>query len=241
MKYEFEVGYDRITNFDAPGYTDKEISTFLTKAQEQLVLELYKNGNHYKEDFKKSLNMIKTYAEVTASVTGPYPNSVAFTVPADVLVVYNEAADISTTSSHELGVLTLTNLKVKPVDDDFYHANKDNPFKKPSLKEIWRIDFHATTNRQHIYVLEPYCTFTRAKVHYYKKPVPIIIASATYTGDTSTIDGLIWSSYTASSSDCALDALVHREIVDRAIKLAFAAIQDEKGLSIAMAQQQEKS
>ena len=26
MKYEFEVGYDRITNFDAPGYNEKEIS-----------------------------------------------------------------------------------------------------------------------------------------------------------------------------------------------------------------------
>ena len=28
MKYEFDVGYDRITNFDAPGYEPKEISTF---------------------------------------------------------------------------------------------------------------------------------------------------------------------------------------------------------------------
>ena len=62
MKYEFDVGYDRITNFDAPGYNEKEISTFLTKAQEQLVLELYRGGNHYKEDFKKSLNMLKKYS-----------------------------------------------------------------------------------------------------------------------------------------------------------------------------------
>ena len=36
MAYEFQVGFDNITNLSAEGYNEREISTLLTKAQEQL-------------------------------------------------------------------------------------------------------------------------------------------------------------------------------------------------------------
>ena len=39
MNYEFDIGYDFITNFEAPGVEKKEKSTFLTKAQEEIVYE----------------------------------------------------------------------------------------------------------------------------------------------------------------------------------------------------------
>jgi hypothetical protein len=44
MKTRFLVGYDAITNFTAPGYTDAEISGFLNQAQDLLVDELYLQG-----------------------------------------------------------------------------------------------------------------------------------------------------------------------------------------------------
>ena len=242
MKYEFEVGYDRITNFDAPGYTEKEISTFLTKAQEQLVLELYRNGNHYKEEFKKSLNMLKTSTDVASFTAGPYPSSFIGALPSELLVVYNEVASLTTNTSHEYPSATRTDVHVKPVDDDFYHLNKKNPFKKPSVKNdlIWRLDYHTTTTKQHTYVIEANCTLTKVTVHYYKKPSPIIIAWASYVAGDGSIDGVNWSSYTAASLDCALDPITHREIVDRAVQLAFIALQDEKGVQLSVAQQQLK-
>jgi len=242
MKYEFEVGYDRITNFDAPGYTEKEISTFLTKAQEQLVLDLYKNGNHYKEDFKKSLNMLKTVAEIVSFTTGPYPLSFIGNLPADTLVVYNETVNLTTNTSHDYPSATRSDVHVKPIDDDFYHLNKKNPFKKPTVKNdlVWRLDYHTTTTKQHIYVTELNSTIVKATVHYYKKPSPIIIAWASYVAGDGSIDGVSWSGYTATSLDCILDPIIHREIVDRAVLLAFAAIQDEKGTQLAMAQEQLK-
>lgn len=243
MKYEWEVGYDRITNFDAPGYNEKEISTFLTKAQEQLVLELYRNGNHYKEEFKKSLNMLKTPHDIVVFAAGPYPLSFVGALPADVLVVYNEVGALTTNTSHVYPSATLTDVHVKPVDDDFYHLNKKNPFKKPSVKNdlIWRLDFHTTTVKQHVYVVEANCTLTKVTVHYYKKPSPIIIPWSSYVVGDGSIDGVNWSAHTVASMDCALDPITHRDIVDRAVLLAYAAIQDEKGVQLSMAQEQLKN
>ena len=37
MKEEFLIGYDRITNLAAPGYTDDEISLFLNRGQESII------------------------------------------------------------------------------------------------------------------------------------------------------------------------------------------------------------
>lgn len=242
MKYEFEVGYDRITNFDAPGYTEKEISTFLTKAQEQLILEIYRNKNHYKENFKKSLSMLKTDIDITDFTEGPYPFSFKCNLPAELLVVYNEAASLMTNSLHDYPSITRTDVHVKPVDDDFYHLNKKNPFKKPSVKNdlIWRLDYHTDAVKQHIYVVEPNCTLVKVTVYYYKKPSPIIIAWTGYNSGDGNIDGVSWSSYTTTSLDCALDSIIHRDIVDRAVQLAFAALQDERGVQLSAVQEEIK-
>ena len=53
MQEEFLILYDKITNFDAPGYEDDEISRFLTKAQERLVLHIMNPlGNKYVTGFE---------------------------------------------------------------------------------------------------------------------------------------------------------------------------------------------
>ena len=89
-------------------------------------------------------------------------------------------------------------------------------------------------------MIEENSTLTRVRVHYYKKPSPIIIAWANYVVGDGSIDGINWSTYTASSLDCTLDPITHRDIVDRAITLAYAAIQDDKGYQINAAQEQQK-
>lgn len=240
MKYEFEVGYDRVTNFAAPGYTEKEISTFLTKAQEQVVLELYKDKNHYKEDFKKSLNMLKSSTTISSFTTGVYPSSYVGNLSSDVMFVYNELATITTNTSHTYPSTVFQNIQVKPVDDDFYHLNRSNPFKKPSIDRVWRLDYHTDANKQHVYVVDTNASLTSVKVLYYKKPNPIIVQWANYSADDGAIDGVNWITYQATDLDCALDPIIHREIVDRAVQLAFAAFQDEKGFGISAAQEQMK-
>lgn len=238
MKYEFEVAYDRISNFEAPGYTEKEISTFLTKAQEQLVLELYRSRDHYKEDTKKSLNMLRDKTDIVAFATGPYHNSFLANLPASVFLVYNESAYFTTSSLHSHPLASLEDVRVKPIDDDFYHANKFNPYKKPSVRLVWRIDYHTTNDRQHLYVFDSFCTPSKVTVFFYKKPTPIIVAWSQYIVADGSIDGVNWSAHTAASLNCALDSIVHRDIVDRAVQIAFAAAQEERGFQLAAAQGQ---
>ena len=244
MKYEFEVGYDRITNFEAPGYTNKEISVFLTKAQEELVLDLYRNANHYKEEFKKSLNMLKAVQTATGAgiLAGTeYPSSYVVNLSSDVLAVHNERVDLQTTASHFYASKAISDVAVKPVDDDYYHANKKNPFKQPSIDLVWRLDSSTTGFKRHVYVVEAYTVPVNIYIHYYKKPSPIIIMDADYVAGDGSIDGVNWSAYTAASLDCTLDPLVHRQIVDRAVKLAYAAIQDQTGYQISAAEEQIKN
>ena len=72
MKYEFDVGYDRITNFDAPGYVPREISTFLTRAQEQLVYDVLE-ASAYDEKNKKAMSRLRQVIPLSTFVAGNYP------------------------------------------------------------------------------------------------------------------------------------------------------------------------
>lgn len=244
MDYEFEVGYDRITNFDSPGYTKKEKSTFLTKAQEELVLDLLKKPDHYTEAFKKSVSKLKASSEITgASITagsGVYASGKVVTVPTASLLVNNEAVNLKGTAQHFYPNTDFLNVRVKPVDDDYYHANIRNPFKKPTEYLVWRIDVGSSTLKQHVYIIPALCTLEKVILHYYRKPEPIIIMDSTYVVGDGSIDGKTWSSYTATELACELDPILHREIVDRAVKLAYAAIQDQAGFQISSAQEQQK-
>ena len=235
MKYEFEVGYDFITNFQAPGLNNKEISTFLTIAQEELVFELYNTTSHYTEELKKSLSKLKTSQTITGvsiSAGIDYPNSYIVSLASDALLVYNESVDLQTGLAHFYPSRTLSNIAVKPVDDDYYHANKDNPFKRPTIERVWRLDNGVSQGKRHVYIVEANTSVVKAIIHYYKKPAPIIIADSAYVVTDGAIDGVNWNSYTASSSNCELDPIMHRRIVARAVKLAYAATKDQLGFEI---------
>lgn len=248
MGYEFDVGYDRITNFDAPGYVPKEKSVFLTKAQEELVLDIYE-GNAFKEKGKRILDRLKTSTEITSGFmsNGPYTNSRGAFLPEvtgppvrEPIGVINEVAILTTNASHFYASTVFNDVRVKPVDDDYYHLNINNPYKKPSHKQIWRIDYGSANRSKLVYILEENTTLTTIRIFYYIKPTPIIIHDANYVASDGTIDGVdLNASHTVDDLDCILNKIVHREIVNRAVKLGFAALQDEKGFQISSMQEQQ--
>lgn len=242
MRYEFEVGYDRITNFDAPGYTPKEISTFLTKSQEETVLDIYTNPAS-KEFNKKILSVLKTYTSKEGGTSsGIYPNSDWIDVPTKTFLIINERADITGIDGVYDG-RSITDVEVVPVDDDYYHANKNNPFKKPNEKRIWRLDYGQDDTgwkSKLLYVYNGDYQIGDVHIHYYRKPEPIIVPDSTYLAADGSIDGIAFSSHTVNGLDSELDPIIHREIVDRAVKLAFAALQDEKGFQLSSIKEQQK-
>ena len=324
MKYEFDVGYDKITNFDAPGYIPKEISTFLTRAQELIVYDTL-DSSAFDEKNKKAVSRLRQVVPLTSFSAGTYPNgfraalqvsvsgsTLAFgtntitdsgsgfitagfrigdvisvtgatsannnklysvigvaagtltlspqTLPgtaeagvsgtlivADpVLRVRNERADIALGQDNfyygRVSGNAITDVEVDPIDDDFYSANRDNPYKKPSIKKIWRVDGADDSQKIHEYVTDGTFTLSTIHLHIDRKPRPIIvpeIPSLVYDAADGTIDGIYFMDY-RTGLDCLLDPIIHREIVDKAVKLAYAALQDEKGFQISSVQEQQE-
>ena len=243
MSYEFDVGYDYISGFQAPVLTNKEKSTFLTKAQEEVVMDYYRR-DAYNEERNKVLDELKEPVNITSFSAGPYPNSWAMSLDLSanfrVLAVINERANLSKSS------VDYTNVAVKPIDDDYYKSNIDNPFKKPSLDLIWRIGYGSSLISgspipSHVYILpDASTTIVSMDLHVYKRPSPIIIHDSTYSSADGEIDGVLWSAYTASDSDCALHIIAHRKIVDVAVRMAYAAIQEEKGYQLSSIEEKQK-
>ena len=335
MKYEFDVGYDRITNFDAPGYEPKEISTFLTRAQESIVYAILEESA-YDERNKKTMSRLRQVFPLTTFTAGNYPNGylstlqvsllggtdITFVTPGTnvisdsggrwissgfrigdvvtvsdssgndgvyavidiignnmhispetpllltqaggpgttiktdpVLRVRNERADILLTTNfyyNRIPVVPATDpvtynnnildVEVDPIDDDFYSANKSNPYKKPNIEKIWRIDGADESSKEHEYITDGTFDLTTIHLHIDRKPRAIIVPETTavqYADTDGTIDG-IWFVDFDSGLDCLLDQSIHREIVDMAVKLAYAALQDEKGFQISTVQEQQE-
>jgi hypothetical protein len=240
MSYEFDVLYDKVTNFDAPGYQPREKSTFLTKAQEQLVVSI-EQGNAYNENRNRIMDVLKTTGDLSAFTAGPYANSFWADTPA-VISIENESATLTPTSNHFYFGQTFAEVRVKPVDDDYYHLNLINPFEKPDHKKIWRMSYGEDDSgwkSKLVYIIPADMTLTGVKVHYFRKPSPIIIPDANYSAG-ETIDGVDLTGYTATGLDSELNEIIHREIVDRAVKLAYKALQDEKGFQLSAADEQSK-
>lgn len=242
MGYEFDVGYDYITNLEAPGVEPREKSVFLTKAQEELVRDIIR-GNAFKEANKRFIDILKTFGDKETFTAGPYNNSFWADLPTGTFAIINETATLTPTANHFYFGQTLEEVDVIPIDDDYYNVNKKNPHKKPNHNRIWRLDYGeldtGAWKSKVAYVVEENTTLTKVRLHYYRKPNPIIIQDSNYIS-SETIEEASLDSYTDTDLSCELNPITHREIVDRAVKLAYAALQDEKGFQISSAKEQQK-
>lgn len=210
MQQEFLILYDKVTNFDAPGYEDLEISIFLTKGQEHVFFSVYNPlKNVVREGFEKSEARRKDLRELVEAVTlspsatqiGTLPNGVMFDLPADCLYVIAEEI---TTASADL-CKNNVRLRVKPTTHDQYVINKKSPFKKPTINTYaWRLDFEGGQNE-----IITDGTFTPSSYHvrYLKRLTPIITSAVT-------VDGVI------GPQNCVLDQILHKRIVEEAVKIA---------------------
>lgn len=233
MQEEFLILYDKITNFDAPGYEADEISRFLSRAQERFVLHVYNPmGNKYLTGFegtekrRKDLSELVRDADLTAAETvagvtpsdrqeGSKVDGTFFELPADFLYCIQEEATITSTDSCYNGK---TGVEVKPITHDYYIKNKKSPYKKPYGELIWRLDFSsidlstggaaAVTTKRHELVTDAATTVTNYRVRYIKKPTPIC------TSTLVTIEGV------TGISNCELHPITHRAIVDEAVAIA---------------------
>jgi len=219
MKQEFLILYDKITNFDAPGYEDVEISVFLTKAQERVVLSHIRSlGNKYQEGFeeseirRKELNELVRGVTITtpsATQTNSLPNGVFYDLPDDFLFAISEEITTASTDSCKNGV----RLMVKPTTHDELVINTRNPFKKPSiLRYAWRVDY---SDGKHELITDASFSVAEYHLRYLKTLRPIVIGA-------NTVDGA------AGPLDCELNNILHKRIIDEAVKIATGITDPEK-------------
>lgn len=188
-------------------FDEYEKSIFLTKAQEQIVLELYQELEQSEEVRKYLSNLIKTdnYAPVGEQDETLINNnfkSYKVEISNDILFMIYEQC----TLSDENNCINNKIVSVVPTIHDNLDKVLKNPFKSPNSRKVIRLDFDNK-----IELISKY-NITNYKVRYLKKPNPIILVAlegnlSINNGDTKVSNG-------------ETNPILHERIVQRAVQLA---------------------
>lgn len=218
----FDILYNGIATNDAPPLDLYEKSVYLTKAQLQIVKNYFEpKGNKYGDGFEQSnkrrndLNeLIRTYKSTIeiSSDDGIDENSQFFKIPNNTFLIIQEKAKVSSSDS----CINNKYIGVKPKTHDEYNVQKDNPFKKPNEKVIWRLDYYSqNSGNKNVELISPY-TIKEYALRYVTYPSPIVLGDlvSLFPGESLTIDGV------AQAQTCKLSESIHDEILDRAVELA---------------------
>ena len=188
-------------------FDEYEKSIFLTKAQEQIVLELYQELEQSEEVRKYLSNLIKTdnYAPVGEQDETLINNnfkSYKVEISNDILFMIYEQC----TLSDENNCINNKVVSVVPTIHDDLDKVLKNPFKSPNSRKVIRLDFDNKIELISKYNISNY------KVRYLKKPNPIILVAlegnlSINNGDTKVSNG-------------ETNPILHERIVQRAVQLA---------------------
>lgn len=202
FKYEFDIHYNNIASDIAPGLNDHEISTFLTEAQESLVLDMIQgnkienleNTEVVKEQLAK-LIVEKSLSEVFTSNNKLYKYSRLYELPSDVLQIIYEGI--------YKGEPCNKIIKVVPITHDNVAKLLDNPFKGPTKQAL-----RLTISEDKVEIISRLVGDSdRYVIRYIRNPKPIIL-------DRSIIRGI------TGTSDSELHESLHMNILSRAVMMA---------------------
>lgn len=188
-------------------FDEYEKSIFLTKAQEQIVLELYQELEQSEEVRKYLSNLIKTdnYAPVVEQDETLINNnfkSYKVEISNDILFMIYEQC----TLSDENNCINNKIVSVVPTIHDDLDKVLKNPFKSPNSRKVIRLDFDNKIELISKYNISNY------KVRYLKNPNPIILVALE--------DNLSINNGDTKVSNGETNPILHERIVQRAVQLA---------------------
>lgn len=212
-------GYIQTGNKDAAvlasyAFDEYEKSVFLTKAQEQLIVELYSGRNTKGSAFEESeelraglRSLIKTaiLEEDDNSHKGLSKYSKFYILPEDILFI---TYDTATISDKKAGCKNGTSIQVVPVTQDEFYSISRNPFRGLTENRALRLDNSLSI----LEVVSKY-NLTDYTIRYLSQPNPII---------TENLIGVSIHN-NKEISGCELDPILHMSIVDKAVSLALAS------------------
>lgn len=208
----FGVNFDTV-NISLDEY---EKSVFLTRAQEDIIINLYNGKNIYGDSFESteeirryldSLIKTKIYTNEDAiSGTKLSESSILFNLPEDIAFITLEQIKYS---DELLGCADGSIASVYPVTHDEYEVIKNNPFRGPTKYKAIRIDYGNS-----IVELVSKYNIGEYLIKYLSKPKPIILEDLP--------DDLSIENY-KEARDCELNPILHNTILTKAVQLAVAS------------------
>lgn len=217
---EFDTLLSSYSNTEKFGITHSTIeldeyekSVFLTKSQEDVVIDMYNGKNTFGDSFEKTeeirrylSSLIKTYTTSTKEITykGLSKHSVFFKLPEDLWFITYEAVDLK---DDGLGCKSGEDICVTPVTQDEYHRIRKNPFRGSNERRALRLDL----NEEVVEIISKY-NVASYLIRYLSRPNPIILTDL--PSDLS-INGI------NKKTECELNPAIHRSILEKAVKLAI--------------------
>ena len=188
-------------------FDEYEKSVFLTKAQEQIVLELYQELEQSEEVRKYLSNLIKTdnyvpVGEQDETLINNNFKSYKVEISNSILFMIYEQC----TLSDENNCINNKIVSVVPTIHDDLDKILKNPFKSPNSRKVIRLDFDNKIELISKYNISNY------KVRYLKKPNPIILVALE--------DNLSINNGDTKVSNGETNPILHERIVQRAVQLA---------------------
>lgn len=191
-----------------------EKSLLLTKAQNELVVNLYNGRNPYGESFESTEELrrylsnlvvekyLKPITNTSGTPLGITSTSSFFTLPEDLWFITLESVILDNGKCRGE-----TYMNVYPTKQDEYLNIKDNPFRGANDRRALRLDLSEGN-------VEIICKYLIAVyyIRYIKKVPPIIL--------TDLPEGLTIEKE-SKASDCILHEAFHQKILDRAVQLAL--------------------
>ena len=217
---EFDTLLNSYSTIEAFGKTpstveldEYEKSVFLTNAQEEIVIGTYNGKNQFEDSFESTeeirrylSSLIKTYTTTDKKVeyTGLSKSSVFFELPNDLWFITYEAVNLK---DDGLGCMSSKDISVIPITQDEYHRIRKNPFRGTNERRALRLDLSGKV----VEIISKY-NVERYLVRYLSRPAPIILTDLT---DNLSINGI------NKKTECELNPVIHRAILERAVKLAI--------------------
>ena len=194
LSNEFDVIVNSYDNSQSLVFNEYEKSIYLTKAQEYIIKDLYRNyeGTEELNSYLKTLIKDKTYTiEDSTNIELNYPDN--------FLYILKEYANINTTckSNNIVDVL--------PITQDEYNEVVGNPF-RGSKSKVLRLE----ENKIKLITDLPIISYTMT---YLSNPSPIILVDLP--------NGLTINNESKKSTTIETSESIHREILDKAVQLAI--------------------
>lgn len=216
---EFDTLLNSYSTIEAFGKTPSTIeldeyekSVFLTNAQEEIVIGMYNGKNPFGDSFERTeeirrylSDLIKTYTtDKKVEYTGLSKSSVFFELPDDLWFITYESVNLK---DDGLGCMSGENISVIPITQDEYHRIKKNPFRGTNERRALRLDLSGKV----VEIISKY-NIESYLVRYLSRPAPIILTNLI---DNLSINGV------NTKTECELNPVIHRAILERAVKLAI--------------------